>query len=350
MKLETTLSLGLFAAVALLPTLLAAQPSSGDKVAATQLFDDAEELMAAGNAAAACPRYGESQRRDPQLGTLLHLADCYEKVGKSASAWAAFKEAVEIAARKNAAGDSEPRERTARARAAALVSKLSWLTIKVTGAEVPGLEIRQAGEVVGRAVWGSAVPVDPASYPVSASAPGRKTWTSVIKVGPRGADVEITIPALEAERVASATLRSEAPQQIPAPTLARPLVGPAESGSDGNAQRATGFVVASVGAIGIGVGTAFGLMSNGKVRERDGICPTEPCPQEEADRIHELTRQAQSDAIVFNVALGVGASVFVGGVVLLLTAPSSGATTSTALRLETWGGTQSMGARLNARW
>ena len=39
-------------------------------------YDDAEKLMAAHDYAAACPKYAESQQRDPQLGTLLHLADC----------------------------------------------------------------------------------------------------------------------------------------------------------------------------------------------------------------------------------------------------------------------------------
>src|SRR5258708_3003465 len=122
---------------------------------ATQLDDDADKEFGKGNFASACSKYAESQRFDPQLGTLLHLADCYEKAGKTASAWASFKEAIEVASRKNAAGQNEPREKTARARAAALDGKLSRLAVTVAGADTLGLEVQQDGQVIGRALWGS---------------------------------------------------------------------------------------------------------------------------------------------------------------------------------------------------
>ncbi|HEX5098164.1 MAG TPA: hypothetical protein VFV94_01635, partial [Polyangiaceae bacterium] len=84
--------------VALSGMLLTAQVSAQDaRAAAVLAYDQAEALMAAGKVAEACPRYAESQKLDPQLGTLLHLADCLEKKGQTASAWAAFRDASEIA-------------------------------------------------------------------------------------------------------------------------------------------------------------------------------------------------------------------------------------------------------------
>src|SRR5882672_3749411 len=103
------------AAWLMVPAQALADPTAADRITATQLFDDAEALLAAGNIVGACPKYAESQRLDPQLGTLLHLANCYEKEGKTASAWSGFKEAHELAAKRK-----DPRQATARARAASL--------------------------------------------------------------------------------------------------------------------------------------------------------------------------------------------------------------------------------------
>src|SRR5439155_24289020 len=122
-----------------------------DKATAQALFDDGVKLMADGKNADACPKLAESQRLDPSLGTLLRLATCYERVGKTASAWALYGEA--IAAAKSA--NQPAREKYASEHAAALASKLCKLTIVVpVESDLAGLEVTRDGTPVTRAQWG----------------------------------------------------------------------------------------------------------------------------------------------------------------------------------------------------
>ena len=335
-----------------------AQPTTGDKALATRLYDDAEKLMAAGDYAAACPKYGESQQRDPQLGTLLHLADCYEKAGKFMSAWVSFNEAVEVAARKTASGVKETRGQTARDRATALEAKLSNLVIVVTnGDSTPGLEVKQNGSVVGKAVWGTAVPVDPGSYVVTAQAPGKKPWTKTAEVASNGVKVEVNVPLLEDEGPAQGAT-PPGPVMPPPGGMAeaQPMGTPPPPAADSAAtatspQRLIGWIVAGAGVVGVGVGTAFGLMSNSKVSERDEICPSSDCPRSKINQYLDTEKQAQSSATASTVAFVVGGVAIATGVVLVLTAPSRPASASgVTAHLAPWAGPSSAGAMMGGAW
>jgi hypothetical protein len=341
-----------------------ADPTPADKALATQLFDDAEKLMAASNYAGACAKYAESQRLDPQLGTLLHAADCYEKAGKIASAWASFKEAVEVAARRNASGQKEPREQIARSRAAALETKVSHLMISVTNPD-PNLEVLQDDRPVGRAVWGSAFPVDPGPHSVTARAPGHKTWSNNVDVGASGAKVEVVVPPLELEGApvappapaappAPSTAPMPQPQQqpfVPAATYpASPEPAKAET-TTGGGSRTAGFVLAGVGVAGIATGIVFGLQRNSKVDERDAICPTSMhCTPDEGARIDSLTNDAKSAAMISNVGFALGGISAALGIYFIVTAkPNEPAKTAT-VRVQPWTGPSVLGANLGGSW
>src|SRR5438132_9428411 len=102
----------------------AAHAQSG-KAAAEALFEEGRKLMADGKAAEACPKFEASEQLDPSSGTLLNLANCYEKQGRTASAWATYKEAASLA---NANGRSDHLG-VAQKRADALAPKLSRVTV-----------------------------------------------------------------------------------------------------------------------------------------------------------------------------------------------------------------------------
>src|SRR5262245_34891354 len=65
----------------------AATAQGPDAAGAEWLFREGRALMKEGNLTAACPKLAESLRFDPAVGTLMNLAECEEREGKTASAW-----------------------------------------------------------------------------------------------------------------------------------------------------------------------------------------------------------------------------------------------------------------------
>jgi hypothetical protein len=195
--------------VALSAHSLHAQGNSSDKAAARALFDEGRKLAAQGKHGDACPKFEESQRIEPGVGTMFHLADCQEATGKTASAWAMF---LEVASKLKAEGGQADKEQAARQRAAALEPKLSRLKIVVPeGVAVPGLSVNRDGRETGKGSWGTAIPVDPGKHVIEASAPGKKTWTMTIEVGKDGANDLVTIPALQEGAGPVAAVSAEQP-------------------------------------------------------------------------------------------------------------------------------------------
>lgn len=172
-----------------------AQTSSEKAASAQALFDEGQRLMSVGQPAAACPKFAASQKLDPGMGTKFRLADCYEKIGKTASAWALFLEISD-----EARGAKRPeREEIVRKRAADLAPKLARMTVLVApdSVSLAGLEIRRDGTVLDKAIWGVAAPVDPGEHMLTATAPGKLAWENKSVVAQPSKTIEVTIPRLE---------------------------------------------------------------------------------------------------------------------------------------------------------
>ncbi len=146
-----------------------AQTPSSSTVTAEALFEDGRQLMTQGKYAEACPKFAASERLDPSTATLLNLASCYERQGRTATAWATYKEAASAA---NAAGRNDYLVAAER-HASGLEANLARLTLNVDQ-PVEGLHVERDGGPVDRAEWGISIPVDPGSHSIAATAPGHK--------------------------------------------------------------------------------------------------------------------------------------------------------------------------------
>ena len=163
-----------------------------DSAAARALFAEGRALMEKEQFAEACPKFEESLRLDPGMGTQFDLAHCWEKLGRTASAWALFLDVA--AAARNA--NQPQRETAARDRAKALEPRLTRLRIDVPKSSSE-MKIERDGQDVGRAAWGMAFPVDPGKHVIEVSAPGKKTWSDEVEVPAAPRTVSLAVPELE---------------------------------------------------------------------------------------------------------------------------------------------------------
>ena len=231
----------------------AAQPSNA--ALAESLFREGKRLSAEKKFADACPKFAESYRLDPGLGTLLNLATCHESEGKPASAWAEFSEAAAQARRE---GDAD-RGQLAEEHVKALEPKLAHVSVGLApGAAVPGLVVKFDGRELSTAALGVQFPVDPGKHLLEASAPSKQSYAQNFDAPSTPTTLAVTIPVLRDSSTAAVT---------PAPVIA-PAAGPepvtpppAPAGSSSN----TGLIVSGVatGAFVVGAGIT-GLLYSSK--------------------------------------------------------------------------------------
>jgi hypothetical protein len=300
---------------------VAAQPNAANAAAAESLFQEAEALIAEGQYTPACAKLAESQRLDPQLGTLLHLADCYERNDQAASAWATFREAAELAKQR---GDA--RERVAIARSEALVPKLATLAIVVPEENAtPGLQVERDGQVVSPSVWGTAVPVDPGKIHVRAHAAGYDPWTEEVEVRGAGKTV-VRVPRL----VASAKAAKAPPPDT------RPSQPPPSS-SAGPSWKTIGLIGGGVGVAVLGVGAALSGIAVSQADDANTICPTgKRCTNDEITRYNAKYDDAESLATAGPILIGIGSALLVGGLAIAFFGPSSRSTAVLRTRGLSW--------------
>jgi hypothetical protein len=278
-------------AIALLfPAVAQAQPG-GEVSRADALFHAAKQLRDAGQYVDACPQFAESSKLAPGVGISLYLADCYEHVGRTASAWTEFRKAEQLA---RARGDK--RADLAHARAAALEPKLSGLTIGVAPAvarEPP--QVLLDGVPIAPESWNVPMAVDPGDHVVVVNMAGQapRTLTAHVTAGNRAASVAI----------------DDAPVAAPAPPAIVPAAAPAETPPEdpGLARRWIGIGLLTAGAVGVGLGTIF-LLNKDQSNSNAASC--NPPPRDNT---------ATPAAIIAYAAGGVA---IVAGLALTFSAPS----------------------------
>jgi hypothetical protein len=278
---------------------------------AEALFRSGRELMAKGNFAEACPKLAESERIDPKLGTLMNLALCHEKEGKTASAWAEYARAAELA---HHAGQAE-RERVAKESARRLEGALSRVLIVPPAESPPGLLVKLDEQTIGQGAFGTPIPVDPGAHEARATAPGRKPHDESFTISAGERQREIHIPPLD----------PEANGALAAPPAARgategPSAGPrapenAAPAGETNGRKTVGIVLLASGAALGGVGAFFGFRALSEKHTAEDECDATQCTQAGLDAI----RAMKTSEAVATITIGAGVVAAGAGIYLLAT-------------------------------
>jgi len=286
--------------------------AQSDSAAARALFSEGRQLMGAEKYTEACPKFEESLRLDPGMGTQFNLAHCWEKIGRSASAWAMFLD-VAAAAR---AGNQPQREAAAKERAAALEPKLTRLRV-VVPEPAADAKIFRDGQEVGKAAWGTAMPVDPGDHVIRVTAAGKKEWTQDVKVPATSRTFSVTVPALEDLTVA------KEPVAAPATQVTTTDTAPRGGGNGGGGANVPALVIGGIGIAGLATGTVFALQGYSDNQEALKLCRSgedgNSCDPTEAARHEQLVADAKREQMIGLVAFGIGGAAIVTATILFLT-------------------------------
>jgi hypothetical protein len=246
--------------------LYGSRARAGDPAAAEALYDEAKRLVLQGRYAEACPKFEESESLDTGLGTQFHLADCWQHIGRTSSAWALFRE---VASQAHALGQSG-RERVAKDRADALEPWLSRLVIAPHAAgSTVDLQVLRDGAAVGREQWDTPVPVDPGAHTIAVVARRKRPWQVTVEVPANGKTVTVDVPPLadipDLPQVPPAPARAVGVRPVPRAAVAPPE-GVTSSMPEaevpvvenhGSGQRAVGWFLVGAGIAGLATAGYF---------------------------------------------------------------------------------------------
>jgi tetratricopeptide (TPR) repeat protein len=268
--------------------LLAPRLAHAEEPAAKALFDQGKTLFAEGKYGEACAKLEASFKLAALSSTRGMLGACYEKIGRLASAWVAYRDSAAIAERQ---GNAE-RAGAAREKAAELEPRLARLTIDTAAVRtVAGIKIAIDGTEQPAAALGSELPIDAGPHVIEATAEDYKPWKSTIDIQD-GERQKVVIEPL----VADPTRRILIEQRVE------------DERRVARRRQYMAYGLIGGGGLGVGVGVTLALLARSQWhRAQDagctesGICPT--------------TAGARD---VDGAALKADVATYVGGVGLLL--------------------------------
>jgi hypothetical protein len=293
---------------------------------AEELFVAGRSAMQAGDYAAACDRFHESDRLEQGLGTALNLGLCEERLGHWVEAGDYYRRVIDTGAA------DDPRTRIAREQWSGLDERTPRLTVRLAASAPAGTTVLHGALPYDDANLGSALPSDPGAHRFTVQAPGFAARDYEVVLNERDR-VELTVapgaplvaPALPAH---GALAPPEAEALRPAPSEPTPSQ---VSRAEPDAGRTLGWALVVTGgaAVAAGIATGIVLLNDQAVVESD--CDANKACK--STRALNAADQGRALNVLSPVLLFGGAAVAGAGAYFLLRQPGASGSTRLGARI-----------------
>jgi hypothetical protein len=282
------------------------------RASAEALFEEGVRLTEQNQLEEACKKFEASEALDVAVGTLLRLADCRERTGRLASAWARFREAGSLAETQG----MKDRARIAAVRSAALERKLARVVLEVPSSPPAGYTLKLGELTVPSGSWGTPLPLDPGTVSVEATAPGHLPYRRYLAIPAEdGARVKVTIPPLEPRRA-----RVTPPVVVPV-DQEPPLPKSSEETDRGYGARVLGLSLAATGGVGLAAGGVLAIVA--RKRHQDSLGHCSGAPRQCSPQADQLEDESDRLATYAAASAAIGGGLLIAGLVVYFTAPTS---------------------------
>lgn len=244
----------------------------------------------------------------PTLG--LYSARALVKLGRLLEGSRRYLEVSRATLEADATDQLKQAQADATAEYGVLEKRIPVLRVEATNAAMTDIAITLNGTPVASSELAQGRRLDPGKYVVQ---------------GVHGSETKSTDVVLRESEQKVAVLQFTAPAAAPPP----PIVGTAPSPSTptdpgkpkpASSQRTFGWVLLTLGGIGVGVGAVTGIMASGKKSDLENACPDlSHCPESSRGDVDSYNNLRTVSSIGF-IGGGVGVAA---GIVLVLTAPKT---------------------------
>ena len=279
---------------------------------AETLFREGMRLKAQGKLAPACEALEAANRAEPGSGTLLELGECREWRKQLASAWSAYKAALDRATKPT-------NKRLAQAKLDAIKPHLSYLTISVANEDgAANLTITRNGAALDSTLWNRALPADGGDHVIEARAPGSDPWQVTVHVPDEAGRVVVVVPL---PRRPDPAPSADRPRTALQPSPASPVAeaAPAPPSEHRSTRRTLAVAAAATSVLAVAAGTVLGISAKTMQSEAHALCPDSMPYCRNADSAAHLTDSGHARAIGANVAFGLGGVAAVAAITLWFT-------------------------------